>query len=412
MALPATPVYSAPNGAWDVSLREDGLTVDTSTDPWTISERSTGVITDRDFSAEDFDQPRFQRPDPVEPDPLEPDPLEPDPLGPDGNPLGPDGYLLGPDGYLLGPDGYLLGPDGNPLLIEEYAPRAALYEALPDFLQRLTSRECFSDPDTQAQARLSAGTGRYEPAASAVGASYGFERFAAEGGLNLELGEDVSGRLSLHQVTSSATVSAATGGGEIEVQGAGPALGLHWQDANDFYATGCLAFTGYQLDLFSDKRGLLKAGVAGYGYSLGIEAGRQIALSDRLRVTPRAWLAHTGVSIGSFTDAVDSRVSFPNSGRFAGGFGMLAETAYDWESGELSLRGSLGFERMFGGAETITQVSGTELRSVAAQSSILLGLSGGYREGRFSLGTDLSVAAALGTGTIEYSGLFYFSVRF
>lgn len=304
------------------------------------------------------------------------------------------------------------------MFTEVLAPRAALYEVLPDFLQRLTTRECFRDPDAQAQSRLAAGTGRYEPAASTVGASYGFERLGVAGDLNLELGEDVSGRISLHQLTSSATVSAATGGGGIEVQGAGPAIGLHWRDESEFYAAGCLSFTGYQVDLFSDKRDLLKAGVAGYGYSLGAEVGRQIALSDPknstlgLKVTPRAWLFQTGVSIGSFTDVVDSRVSFPNLGRLSGGFGLLAETGYDWESGELSLRGSLGFERMFGGAETTTQVSGEELRSVAAQSSIQLGLSGGYREGRFSVGTDLSMDAALGTGTVEYSGLLYFSVRF
>ena len=160
---------TAPNGAWDVMLREDGLTVDTSTDPWTISERSTGIIADRDFSAEDFDQPQSRRrdPSPQEPDPL-PQEQEPDPLTPE-----------------------------DPLFTEVLAPRAALYEVLPDFLQRLTSRECFRDPDTQAQSRLAAGTGRYEPAASTVGASYGFERLGVAGGLNLELGEDVSGRLSL-----------------------------------------------------------------------------------------------------------------------------------------------------------------------------------------------------------------------
>ena len=43
-----------PNGAFDVTVRDDGLTVDTSTDPWTISERSTSTIADRDFSADDF----------------------------------------------------------------------------------------------------------------------------------------------------------------------------------------------------------------------------------------------------------------------------------------------------------------------------------------------------------------------
>ena len=368
---------SAPNGAWDVSLREDGVTVDTSTTPWTISERQAGIIADRDFSAADFDE--VQRPVPPEPwgEPI-PRPVPPRPVP----------------------------------LIEKYAPRGALYEVLPDFLQRLTAtRECFPSPDSPAQAQLSGGRGSYEPEASTVSASYGFEHFDAAGGLNLALGEEVDGRVSVRHLTGSAAVSAATGGGEIKVQGAGPSLGLHWRDANDYYAAGCLSFTGYQIGLFSERRDLLKAGVAGYGNSLGLEVGRQLALSERLRVTPRAWLSHTRVSIDSFTDAVNSRVSFSNSGRLSGGFGMMAETAHAWASGEFSLRGSLGLERMFGGAETITQVSGEELRSRSAQNSILLGLNSSYREGRFSLGTERE-AAALGTRTKEYSGSLYFSVRF
>ena len=68
----------AANGAWDVMVIDEGVTVDTSTTPWTISARSTGVVADRDFSADDFDESATPPP-PLEPEPdPEPEP-EPEP---------------------------------------------------------------------------------------------------------------------------------------------------------------------------------------------------------------------------------------------------------------------------------------------------------------------------------------------
>ena len=87
----------APNGAFDVWMRTDGLTVDINTSPWTISDRSDSTIADRDFSAEDFEGG-------VSPPPPPPELEQPE----------------------------------QPLFKEEYAPRAAVYEALPGFLLGLT----------------------------------------------------------------------------------------------------------------------------------------------------------------------------------------------------------------------------------------------------------------------------------
>ena len=64
----------AANGAWDVMVRDEGVTVDTSTTPWTITGPAAGVVADRDFSADDFDESETGDPDPdPDPDP-EPDP--------------------------------------------------------------------------------------------------------------------------------------------------------------------------------------------------------------------------------------------------------------------------------------------------------------------------------------------------
>ena len=78
--------FTAANGIWDVMLRDDGHTVDTSTEQWTVSARSTRIVADRDFSADDFNE-----------------------------------------------------EESTHVLEEVYASRAVLYEILPDFLLQLTS---------------------------------------------------------------------------------------------------------------------------------------------------------------------------------------------------------------------------------------------------------------------------------
>ena len=47
---------TVPNGAWNITMREEGITVDRSTDPWTISAPAANVVADRDFSVQDFMQ--------------------------------------------------------------------------------------------------------------------------------------------------------------------------------------------------------------------------------------------------------------------------------------------------------------------------------------------------------------------
>ena len=62
---------TAANGAWNVRMLADGVTITdrTHADPamWVVSDRAEGVIADRDFSAEDFTEIRRPTPPPPEP---------------------------------------------------------------------------------------------------------------------------------------------------------------------------------------------------------------------------------------------------------------------------------------------------------------------------------------------------------
>lgn len=305
--------------------------------------------------------------------------------------------------------------------MEVYAPRAALYETLPDFLHRLTGTapgiSCtpFDVPNSQGVtgwACASAGTGSYEATSASVGAGYDFERFAVEAGLNIPFGERAFGWVSMRQVRGVADVSAPTGGGQIEVTALGPRFGFSWMGGHGFYVIGAGSVTDYDIEFSSEMRGLLKAGVDGDGYSLSTEMGRRFELGEHASLTPRAWWVRPSVAVEEFTDAVESRVSFPESVRVIGGLGVVAEAASGWGGGQFALRGSADFGRMFQGRETVAWVSGERLSSEAPQDGILAGLDVVYHKGPFSIGAELKAGAALESDTREYSAFLRLGIHF
>ena len=344
-----------PNGAFDISIRADGLTTGRSVSPWTFSDRSTMTIADRDFSVEDF--------------------------------------------------------------IEEYAPRAAVYEAFPGFLLRLDARglseERLALPDSPVWMRLSSGWGSYEPERASVDAEFDFSRFSVEAGLDVSLDENATGFVSVRIVRGSAEVAAPTGGGEIEAEGLGLSLGVSLSGANDYYTRGRYSLTAYTANLASNERGRLQTGVEARAHTLDFEVGRRMAVGKKMNLTHRVWMIRSHADIDGFSDAVDTRVSSTNVNRFIGGLGVVAETAKErnWRGGALSLRASVDLERTLGGAETSVDVSGENLYSETAKTRLLLGLGGTYRKGRFSMGAEVS-ARGLGSGDTQYGGKATFGWKF
>ena len=140
-----------------------------------------------------------------------------------------------------------------PMFIEEYAPRAALYEVLPDFMLRMQkwepTRPRFSLPESPVYIRLLGSTGSQEFKHSTVNANYDAGRFAVEVGVNIPLSEDFNIGASAHHVTGSAEVSSPVNGGDIDVTGAGLSLDAYWSGEDDYYATGRLSLTDYDIDL-------------------------------------------------------------------------------------------------------------------------------------------------------------------
>ncbi len=203
---------TAPNGTRDVLIiQTEGVTVDRSTGAWVVSQRAAGVIADRDFSADDFTE--SSKPETPE------EPTE--------------------------------KPKTPVRIIEVYAPRAAVYEALPGLLLGLTGggrdgarlsggRRRYGSDQRSAYdfkrlaadyeslpgvfrlggsagerlrlggspvwVRLSGGKGSYKSGEASVGAAYDFRRLAAEAGADVAFpwNKDITGTVSVRHVQASA----------------------------------------------------------------------------------------------------------------------------------------------------------------------------------------------------------------
>ena len=208
------PGASAPNGAWDVTIRKRGVNVADRSDPenWEIAELAAGVAADRDFSAADFD------------------------------------------------------------FSQVYAPRAAVYEALPGFLLALhepnTQGARISHFGSPAWVRLSGDGRRYQPARSSAAAKWDFNRDVLDAGLDIAFGETLSASVFGCNLWGSADISAPGGGGRIDARGTVGAFDLCATGPGGNYACGGFYYASYRLDISSDRRGLLKRDASARGHSL------------------------------------------------------------------------------------------------------------------------------------------------
>ena len=243
---------TARNGAWNVRMLEHGVRVDDRADPdpanwvFTDSTDAAPIIVDRDFSTQDFTETR--RPIPPPPSSC------------------PDGQMGTP------PDCTDAETDTDtdtemPMFMEEYAPRSALYESLPGFLLRMADRGRLNHrPVSPVWMVFSGGDGSVDPSRSTTGAEYDYDRYRAQLGKNLSLGEGLDGWFAVHYTQGDSEVSSPTGGGDIDAEGAGATFNIQWQHASGYYLGAHASLTNYDIDLSSDDVGRLRSSVDALGH--------------------------------------------------------------------------------------------------------------------------------------------------
>ncbi len=447
-ATGVVPGAVARNGAWNVTMRPDGVTVtDRSTDPFTTSVRTANVIADRDFDANDFteeagmcpagqvgDYPDCMNPPPppqcpegqtgtppncVTPPPRQcpagyggtypnctmPQP-EPEPM-PDPEPA-PDPGTTEPD---ADPDPDSSEPSG-PMIIEDYAPRAALYEALPEFLLGLRTQTDSAAHRLSAALPLwlevSGHSGEHDPQDSTVGTGYDTgHRVAALGG-TLVHNEHWNVQASVHRVSGSAEVSSAVKGGDIEAEGRGISLQARWSPGGGPYASGRIAWTDYALDLDSDDAavGRLVSSVGAERLALQLEAGHRLPWGTRSFLTPQVGVSHTQVDIDGFTDATGARAAFRDTERSSARLGVRADTT----TTGVALYGSVHLAHHLE-TGTTADVSGERLRARTPDHDLHLALGAQWQTGPWVLEAAISAREA-GSGNSMYSGTFHIGMPF
>ena len=303
------------------------------------------------------------------------------------------------------------GREGEYEFKREHAPRARVYEALPSVVLGMNGppgfRERMSAPRSAkgGWARVEGFRGKWKADASTSGKESGLQyrhrRHGIEVGWAVALGEEARFGASLHHRRGTAKV---TEGGDVELYGTGVGASGTWMRDGD-YVDVQAAMTGYEADLSSSWRGVLRKDLSGHGHALGVEAGRRLALEGLpagVVLTPRAGLVHSRVSMGAFSDSVGSRVSVDDARSLRGRVGVEAEMKPGGAPGS-RMFASVEVEHEFS-TERKVRVSGTELKSEAEATWLRLGLNGehAWDEGRYTV--QGGVGYATSGGSYEFGG--------
>lgn len=310
----------------------------------------------------------------------------------------------------------LLNPSGpaTPL----YQAGAPLYEAYTGVLQNFNALDTLQQrlgnrswSDTAADADMSrrsvgaeSGTwGRImarrsgtDPKYSTTGADYdsGIWQLQAGADGTLYSGDAGSliGGISMRYGTISADVSSVYGSGSIDSTGYGLGGSLTWYGDTGLYIDAQANATWYDSDLFSAAAGRsLVAGNDGFGYALGLEAGKQVALGGNWSLTPQAQLTYSSIDYDDFRDVFGSDVALARSHDLKGRLGISADYEDSWKdaSNQTSRLHAYGIANLYYNfqSEARTTLSGVSLSSEpeALWGGIGLGSTYNWGNDRYAL---------------------------
>ncbi len=184
--------------------------------------------------------------------------------------------------------------------------------------------------------RIEASHGSFAPNGSTTGSTYDQNLWRLQAGVDGLLRETDSGLLiggvSVQYGTVSTDVSSFFGTGTIDTTGYGVGANLTWYGTNGFYVDGQGSLTWYNNDLNSDWAGALVDGADGFGYALSLETGKRIETGSAWTVVPQAQLIYSNVSVDSFNDRFNARITPGDADSLRGRLGLAIEYQMSWES--------------------------------------------------------------------------------
>jgi fibronectin-binding autotransporter adhesin len=312
-------------------------------------------------------------------------------------------------------------PSTGPTVIGPiYQPGAPIYEAYGQVLQSLNGLQTLRQrvgerfdgrtddtPNAAGRAiwaRIDAAHSRVAPGFSTTGASYMIDSWRLQAGADGEVFASEAGTLvggvSLHHGEALADIASVFGRGKIKASGSGFGGAMTWYGATGFYADAQAKLSWFDSDLSSTTAGRqLAKGKAGFGYALGLELGRRIALSGGWSLTPQAQLTYARVDADSFIDPFGARVALGDGDSLRGRLGLSADYRRSWRDDtgrqvNASLYGIANLRYEFLDGTTAT-VAGTPLTSRGERLWGGLGLGAKYETGRYAFYGEVEAQTSL-----------------
>ncbi len=328
----------APNGAWDVAIRNEGVKVtDRTSDDWT-TETVSGAL-DRDFSAEDFVRVR--------------------------------------------------------------AARSAIYEVLPAFLLRLDEvvpeggGNRLQSPNSELWLRVNSKFVSNAKRDGNIGTQCRSNLSSVSVGTNFSTVESNTGFVAGRMVHGEVRVESPVGGGRIGATGVGIVTGITQQVTDDIYLKGQISANRYRFYVHSANYGSLGSRFDAWGLGYRAEVGQHFESRDETWYTMRAWLDGKLMLLDRHIDAVRSNVSLKDGHELFVGAGLTAKSVSYIGGSEQAVtwRGSIGVEVPIDGL-TKVNLSGEPLSSKAPNTRLRFGFGADWRHGDINFNTAIEANGA------------------
>lgn len=233
---------------------------------------------------------------------------------------------------------------------------------------------------------------KMEPQTSTSGATYDYDTFKMQAGIDAMLHEGEQGKLiggiTAHYVHGAANVWADSdsdlGRGRIKTDGYGIGATLTWYGDNNLYWDNQAQVTWYRTDLTyqGGQSSLTDGKNDGFGYGFSSELGKRFALNDRWSLTPQAQLTYSNVDFDSFTDVFEATVSREKADSLQARLGISADYQNSWRNAQ----GGINRSAVYGIANlyneflngTRVDVSSVEFTNKSERLWAGVGLGGSY----------------------------------
>ena len=124
------------------------------------------------------------------------------------------------------------------------------------------------------------------------------------------------------------------GDGEVSSDAWGLGTTLTWYGETGFYVDGQAQVLWFDNNLYSDTvNTTLAKGVDAWGYALGLEVGQRFDINDYWSMTPQMQLTSSTLSMDSFRDTWEAKVSLSEGDNLTGRLGVSADYRNAWYDG-------------------------------------------------------------------------------